>query len=258
MNYLILDPSQKTNSGEFKISNQDRIVHILKVLQKKEGDKIKSGLLNDSLGIFKILKITPQEILGSYTPIIKPKRRSPGINLIVSVQRPPTVEKILELAGVWGVQSLEFRLATLSRTEYLTSPVWKEENIKEKLILGMEQGGNVFLPKLDLGFVPPGKNIPFEKKQSISERVSSPQTFLYLDKKGKFIQEFLPLEEKEYSILVGPEPGWTKTELEIFRKYNIPGVRLSSSVLRSEQAVSFFLSQWENSVSRLEGQRIRK
>ncbi|PKA15156.1 RsmE family RNA methyltransferase [Leptospira haakeii] len=245
MNYLILDPSQKTNSGEFKIINQDKIIHILKVLQKKEGNKIKAGLLNESLGIFKIRNISPQEVLGSYTPIIKPKRRSPGINLIVSVQRPPTVEKILELAGVWGVQSLEFRLATLSRTEYLTSPVWKEENIKEKLILGMEQGGNVFLPKLELGFVPPGKKTSFEKKQSISEIVSSSRKFFYLDKKGKFIQEILPLDEKEYFILLGPEPGWTKTELEVFRKSNIPGIRLSSSVLRSEQAVSFFLSQWE-------------
>lgn len=252
MNYLILDPSQKTNSGEFKISNKERISHILNILQKKEGDKIKAGLLNESLGIFKILKVSLEEILGTYAPIIKPKRRSPGINLIVSVQRPPTIEKILELASVWGVQSLEFRLATLSRKEYLTSPVWKEENIKEKLILGMEQGGNVFLPRVELGFIPPGKKTSFEKKESISEIVSSSRKFFYLDKKGKSIQEHHPLADKEYSILVGPEPGWTKAELEIFRKYNIPGIKLSSSVLRSEQAVSFFLSQWENSISKLD------
>ncbi|PJZ26235.1 16S rRNA methyltransferase [Leptospira hartskeerlii] len=249
MNYLILDPSQKTNSGEFKISNKDRITHILKVLQKKESDKIKAGLINESLGIFKILKISPEEISGSYTSIIRPKRRSPVINLIVSVQRPPTIEKILELVGVWGTYSIEFRLSTLSRTEYLTSPVWKEENMKEKLILGMEQGGNVFLPRVELGFVPPGKKTSFEKKQSVSEIVDpSSRKFFYLDKKGKSIQEILPLGEKEYSILVGPEPGWTKAELETFRKSNIPGIRLSSSVLRSEQAVSFFLSQWENSI----------
>ncbi|MEI1278310.1 RsmE family RNA methyltransferase [Leptospira venezuelensis] len=253
MNYLVLDLSQKTNSGEFKIFNKDRASHIRNILQKKEGDRIKAGLLNESLGIFKILKISSEEILGSYKQIIKPKRRSPGINLIVSVQRPPTVEKILELAGVWGVQSLEFRLATLSRTEYLTSPVWKEENIKEKLILGMEQGGNVFFPKIELGFVPPGKNKSFEKKESISEIVtSSSRKSFYLDKNGRTIQEFLPLQEKEYSILVGPEPGWTKTELETFKKSNIQGIRLSSSVLRSEQAVSFFLSQWENSVPHLD------
>ncbi|GBF37457.1 RsmE family RNA methyltransferase [Leptospira johnsonii] len=253
MNYLLLDPSQETDSGKFKILNKDRITHILKVLQKKEGDKIKAGLLDTSLGTFKILKTSTEEILGSYAPILRPKRRSPAVQLIVSVQRPPTVEKILELAGVWGVSSLEFRLATLSRTEYLTSPVWKEENSKEKLILGMEQGGNVFLPKLELGFVPPGKKTSFEKKGSISEIVASnSRNFFYLDKKGKSIQEFNPLPEKEYSILVGPEPGWTKAELEIFRKSNIPGVRLSCSVLRSEQAVSFFLSQWENSVPRLD------
>lgn len=249
MNYLLLDPSQKSESGEFKISNKDRIAHIQKVLQKKEGDKIKAGLLDTSLGIFKILKLSSDEILGSYTPVIKPKRRSPAINLIVSVQRPPTIEKILELAGVWGVKSLECRLATLSRTEYLTSPIWKEENIKEKLILGMEQGGNVFLPRFELGFIPPEKKTSFEKKESISETVnSSSRNFFYLDKKGKSIQKYLPLDEKEYSILVGPEPGWTKRELEIFKKSNIPGIRLSTSVLRSEQAVSFFLSQWENLV----------
>ncbi|EIE01531.1 RsmE family RNA methyltransferase [Leptospira licerasiae] len=250
MNYLILDPSQKIHSGEFKISNQGRINHILKVLQKREGDRIKAGLLDTSLGIFKIRKLSPDGILGSYTEILKPKRRSPSIHLILSVQRPPTVEKILELAGVWGVQSLEFRLASLSRTEYLTSPIWKEENIREKLILGMEQGGNVFFPKWELGFVPPGKKSSFQKKGSISEIINSSRKFFYLDKKGRSIQEFLPLDEKEYCILVGPEPGWTKAELEIFRKSNIPGVRLSSSVLRSEQAVSFFLSQWENSLPR--------
>ncbi|PJZ78918.1 RsmE family RNA methyltransferase [Leptospira neocaledonica] len=248
MNYLILDPSQKADSGEFKILNKDRINHILKILQKKKGDKIKAGLLNTSLGIFKILQVSSEEIFGSYIPILQPKRRSPAIHLIVSVQRPPTVEKILELAGVWGIHSLEFRLATLSRTEYLTSPVWKEENRREKLILGMEQGGNIFLPDIELGFIPPGKKTSFEKKQSISEIVtSSSRNFFYLDKKGKSIQKFNRMSEKEYSILVGPEPGWTKAELEIFRKSNIPGIRLSSSVLRSEQAVSFFLSQWENS-----------
>lgn len=249
MNYLLLDPSQETDPGKFKISNQVRVTHILKVLQKKEGDKIKAGLLNSSLGIFKILKVNAAELLGTYTPVLKPKRRNPGIQLIVSVQRPPTVEKILELSGVWGVSGLEFRLAALSRTEYLTSPVWKEENMKAKLLLGMEQGGNIFFPKLTLGFVPPGKKASFEKKGSISEIVrSSSHRFYYLDKKGKAIREFFPFQEKEYSILVGPEPGWTKTELEIFKKLNIPSIRISSSILRSEQAVSFFLSQWESSV----------
>ncbi|TGL62414.1 RsmE family RNA methyltransferase [Leptospira sarikeiensis] len=247
MNYLILDPSQKQNSGEFLISDQTKILHIRNVLKKKAGDSIKAGLIDNSLGKFKILSLNDTQILGKYTQILKSKERSPKIRLVVSVQRPPTVEKILELAGVWGVSYLEFRLAELSRREYLTSPVWREEKILEKLILGMEQGGNVFLPKIELGFSLPGNKLKSEKKATISERVlSGSENFFYLDKKGPKIGiHSSSLKEKEYSILIGPEAGWTYPEIQIFQKQKIRPLGLSKSILRSEQAVSFFLSQWE-------------
>ncbi|TGJ98672.1 RsmE family RNA methyltransferase [Leptospira langatensis] len=150
----------------------------------------------------------------------------------------------------------------------------------------MEQGGNIYLPQLELGFSLPEKGKAPVRDKSLKERCETIKgPAFYLDKKGLLLSEYkedirrdLSRSENAYgdlsrkdpisskkgfpesksesfevgstgpvSILLGPEPGWTKREIAFFHEKKIQPVRLSKAVLRSEQAFAFFLAQWEAS-----------
>lgn len=249
MNILLLNRGEETSAGEFRIRRPQIINHINRILKKKSGDSVKAGLEDDSLGLFRIKSVSEEEIRGKFTAILRPRRRSPEVRAVVSVQRPPTVEKILHLAGVWGISNLCFVLAELSRKEYLTSPVWKGSDLYDNLRLGMEQGGNIHLPKTSLGFTIPEKGTQPSSFLTVNDLISdsSIKTEFYLDPNGIRLSDIPPEEDLQEGITIylGPEPGWSNREKSLFRKKDIRPIRLSRSILRSEQAFSFFLAQWE-------------
>ncbi|MFB5651690.1 RsmE family RNA methyltransferase [Leptospira wolffii] len=249
MNILLLGPEDRISSGEYRVSRKIALDHIFGILKKKEGDSLKAGFENESLGLFRILQSGPNELVGKYIPIIRTLKRTRGLKMLLAVQRPPTVEKILHLAGVWGLDSLEFLVADLSRREYLTSPVWRESLIREQIRLGMEQGANVHRPEIRILFSPPEKG-KSSSGSSFQERILElPSSSFYLDPKGEslFSEKISHTIKSEplKTVLLGPEAGWSPKEIELLKSSGMRGIRLSRAILRSEQAFAFFLSQWE-------------
>lgn len=258
MNLLLLTPEERIRDSEYSVRDRQRVDHILNVLKKREGDSVRAGILNESLGSFRITAVREREIEGRYRRILFASPRSPKLALFSALQRPPTVEKILQLAGTWGISEIGFFNSELSRKEYLTSPVWRTENLRTELRLGMEQGRCVFEPRIRLFFSPPqsGKK-PVLKNDWKAELSSFPGRLFYLDRKGESLAALTEFENENAAcgFLLGPEPGWSPGEKEEFREIGALPVRLSRSVLRSEQALAFLLAQQEEI---LERKRIRK
>ncbi|EQA37140.1 RNA methyltransferase, RsmE family [Leptospira inadai serovar Lyme str. 10] len=248
MNILLLSRENETEDKKYKISDPIRINHISNILNKNPSDSIKAGILNESLGKFKIVHLDPRCILGKYVKIIVPKRRTPSLSLFSAVQRPPTVEKILHLAGTWGIESIEFYATDLSRNEYLTSPIWKSENFRVELRLGMEQGWNVFEPSVSLGFsIPSAKERIVSKAKFYDVLPDFSGSLFYLDRKGDTLESLLSTRTNipDAGFLLGPEPGWSKKERKRFRELGASPIKVSSAILRSENALAFLLAQWE-------------
>nr|WP_232371697.1 RsmE family RNA methyltransferase [Leptospira ainazelensis] len=236
------------NSDRFRILDPIKIKHISEILKKQIGDRLRAGIVDKNLGQLRIETLGPKEIVGSYRPILNPKRRFPEVHLLLAVNRPPTVRKILELSGTWGVASIRFFLAKNSRKDYLTSPVWKPEEIEKELLEGMEQGKNIFLPKIESDFENRPETVLFEKTKDLDF------TFRFvLDRKGKSITRIFEelhnknLEYSENRILValGPESGFVKKEIGFWKDNGFESVTVSSRVLRTETAVAFLLSRLE-------------
>ncbi|TGM60023.1 RsmE family RNA methyltransferase [Leptospira adleri] len=249
MNLLICKEEWRiANSNRFRITDPIRIKHISEILKKRIGDRIKAGIVNQSLGQWLIEESNSHEIVGTYKPILKPKRRFPEVRILLAVNRPPTVRKILELSGTWGVSEIRFFLSKNSRKDYLTSPVWKSEEMEKELWEGMEQGKNIFLPKVHLDFQNRPETIPLETEKN----GNFPFRFL-LDRKGKSIVRIFEnrknknFEYSNFGILaaIGPESGFVKKEVELFQKHGFENVTVSSRVLRTETAVAFLLSRLE-------------
>ncbi|EQA43340.1 RNA methyltransferase, RsmE family [Leptospira broomii serovar Hurstbridge str. 5399] len=248
MNILLLSREDETEDKKFKVTDPIRINHIRNILKKKPSDSIKAGILNDSLGKFKIIYIDTKYILGNYVKIVVPKRRTPSLSLFSAVQRPPTVEKILHLAGTWGIESIKFHTTDLSRDEYLTSPIWKSENLRAELRIGMEQGWNVFEPSISLGFSIPIANERTRSKAKFSDVLPDfSGSLFYLDRKGGMFDSLLSARMSILNVgfLLGPEPGWSAKEMKRFREIGASPLNVSSAILRSEHALAFLLAQWE-------------
>nr|WP_232380733.1 RsmE family RNA methyltransferase [Leptospira ainlahdjerensis] len=235
-------------SNRFRIVDPIKIKHISEILRKQIGDRLRAGIVDQSFGQFRIEELSLKEIVGTYKPILTPKRRIPEVHLLLAVNRPPTVRKILELAGTWGVCEIQFFLTKNSRRDYLTSPVWKSEEIEKELLEGMEQGKNVFLPKVALDSENRPETVFLEKTKDRKFR------FLFLlDRKGKTISRIFEepynrnLEYSENRILVaiGPESGFVKKEIDFWKDSGFESVTVSSRVLRTETAVAFLLSRLE-------------
>lgn len=77
-------------------------------MNKREGDRLKAGLIDTDLGQFFLEKINKNQIVGIYKPILVPRPRFPEVHILMAINRPPTIRKILQLAGTWGVTSIHF------------------------------------------------------------------------------------------------------------------------------------------------------
>lgn len=211
-------------------------------------------MLNESLGVFVLEEISSSSIVGRYRPLFRPRPRVFEVNLLLAVNRPPTVRKILQLAGTWGIASITFFLAKNSRREYLTSPVWKREEMEAELIEGMEQGKNVFFPVVKTEFRNDTRSLLSELE---TERKCS-QSFV-LDRKGDSLYSVLskngifttlgPGRDIDpigsFLFVLGPESGLVPEELDFWKKRGFSGIRVSKRVLRTETALAFLLSQLE-------------
>ena len=234
MNYLILEPSEKIEENIYQIKNLLKVNHINEILKKNKNDKLKAIKIDHSYGIFTILEKTKTFILGRYRQILKPKLKS-ELSLLCAVQRPQTTKKILQIAGMFGIREIYFFYAKNSRTQYLTSSIWENDQIKQNLVEGMQQGGNIFLPKTFYNI-----NIDLYLNQFRNYH----KILLYKQSKFKFDIKFKKVDK--VVLLLGPEAGFTFKEISKFKNYNFKSFKLSSKILRSEQALLYSLSKLES------------
>ncbi len=65
-----------------------------------------------------------------------------------------------------------------------------------------------------------------------------PNRAIYLNSTGEPREKILKGEIKDLAVFVGPEGGWSESEISIFSKHNIPAVSLGHQILRSETAAT--------------------
>ncbi|WP_061218637.1 16S rRNA (uracil(1498)-N(3))-methyltransferase [Leptospira weilii] len=252
MNLLICKEEWRiAKSNRFSIQDPEKIQHICNILNKREGARLKAGLIDTSLGKFILEKIESNRIVGIYKPILVPTPRFPEVHILLAINRPPTVRKILQLAGTWGVSSIHFFVSRNSRREYLTSPVWNSIEIESELLKGMEQGKNIFLPKIHFDFKNRLETVLQEKFKKIGF------TFRFvLDRRGTTLPQIIeekksdlnfeiPSRTPQVFVAIGPESGFVRNEIDLWKRFDFKELNLSSQVLRTETAVAFLLARLE-------------
>ncbi len=148
MNWILIVPEDQTGESAFSLRNE-RHSHIQSILKKGIGDSIKLILLNQGHFLGRIDFQNQNETVIKLESSVSYPDFTPNITTVCILPRPQTGKKILHLAGCYGVDSL-FWIPDGKSKEYLTSPVYNQNESFRYLYEGMMQSGNFRLPKIEL------------------------------------------------------------------------------------------------------------
>ena len=233
MNLLLLDETEFMESNRYRLGYQ-KSKHLLEIKKAKLEDKIKCGRINLDLGIFIIEKLEEDNIIGNYIKLQEKDRRSPGLDLYIAYQRPQTMKKILFIAGMLEIKKITVFPITKSEKSYESSSLWQNERWKDEVILGMEQGKNIYPTDLDrLSHKSKIKNFLLEG------------IVIILDASGESLKKvFSSIQsQRVVHIIIGPEGGFTIDDLSYFKQFGGIVVSLGKIPLRTEYALTTFVAQ---------------
>ncbi len=151
-------------------------------------------------------------------------KRDGNVTLAFSMIKKENMELVLQKCTEIGV----FKFIPLL-TERTVKTGWNNERMQKIIVEATEQSG--------WGEVPELVNEPVKLEKYLKENTS--QNIYVLDFAGAAL-ETIPLlfsgRLGEIIILVGPEGGFSESERQLFKKYNLNIISLGKNVLRAETA----------------------
>ena len=234
MNLILLDQHDFTENNNALLKGR-RAEHAISVLNTEVGKTIKVGLVNGNIGQGQIISIEDKCITLKIDNLnITPPSPLP-ITLIVAMQRPKTMKKILQSATAMAVKKFYIIETWKVEKSYWTSPLLLPENIEEQLRLGLEQGGDTVLPEIIIK----KRFKPFVEDEL--PEILKGTTGLVAHPTG---EKPCPHQaQKKVTLAIGPEGGFTDYEVEKFTDEGMKAVNIGKRTLRSEFAVTAILGK---------------
>lgn len=229
MNLLILEESEYTE-GYFTIKGR-KFEHLQSIKKIQVESEIPAGRINQSIGTFRVFQIHNFQVLGTYHPEKIPKSLFPASSIFIAYQRPQTMKKILFLVGMFGIPRLLFFRAAKSEKSYESSSLWKDSRWKEEIILGMEQGKNIFFPEI----------IHCKNLSELKPHLCKEHFWIFHPGEPKMNQ----IPKDALQMVLGPEGGFLELELEWFQEIGGQKIGLSEIPYRTEYALVGAISQIE-------------
>jgi RsmE family RNA methyltransferase len=211
----------------------NRFEHVRGVLRMGVGDTFDVGCINGPTGKATVRFLDAEALefeveWGSAPP------KPPPVHLLVGMCRPATARKILVTAPTLGIRELSFVPCTRSDPAYAKSGLWTSGEWRERLIEGVEQAFDTWLPEvrradsLEAGLA----GVPVEShKLALDVYEGTDSLSAVMIERGRPV-----------SLAIGPERGWAKPDRERLRAHGFTLVSAGTRVLRVETAVTVALA----------------
>ena len=193
----------------------------------KNGKEILAGVVNGQIGKACFSEISESRISGHFSG----ERDSPEllkIDLVTAICRPPTVRKVIKLAASFGVRSLSLVKTERTEKSYLSSHSLKDHEIDRELLLGLQQSAATTTPKV--------KIYPSLIDLLSSLEQNNENLRFFGDQQALNIRQALGDTLNEATIAIGPEAGWSSSEVASLQKHRFTAISLGVRSLRVEQA----------------------
>ncbi|MBF0112428.1 MAG: 16S rRNA (uracil(1498)-N(3))-methyltransferase [Desulfamplus sp.] len=243
MNLILLFEDDFISSDRVALSGR-RAEHILKVHRAKIGDRLSVGLLNSKIGEGEVIEINSFNIKVELRVkfFIEPPAPLP-ITLVVALPRPKMLRRILQSVSSLGVKEIYFINSWRVEKSFWSSPILEPNNLKQDLILGLEQAKDTILPNIYLK--------RFFKQfvdDDILQLISRYQTKfnnnpLSITAHPKGVIACPQNIEQSAILAMGPEGGFIDIEIRSLEAAGFTTVNLGDRILRLETAIPFILAK---------------
>lgn len=233
MNLIILFEKDFVKNNTVRLKDR-RLKHVLSVHRANLGDTLKVGLLNNKMGKGLITKLNDEE-MEMEVELIDSSPSPLNVQLILAMPRPKALKRIIQDVTTMGIKQIYIIKTWRVEKSFWSSPVLKEDILLENMILGLEQGKDTILPKIEV--VKLFK--PFVE-DSIPDIIKG--TRAIVAHPGS--QKESPRNIKDpVSLAIGPEGGFIPYEVEMLEKQGFESVNLGERILRVETAIPVILGR---------------
>lgn len=233
MNLILLE-KKELDSSTVLLENH-RAKHIIEVLKPEIGQSIKVGLVNNNIGQGKVISIKDACVeLELYNFTTCPPSPAP-VTLVIAMQRPKTLRKILQSATAMGVKKFIILETWKVEKSYWTSPLLQPDKLEEQFILGLEQAGDTVLPEVII-------------KKRFKPFVEDELPGTVKGTTGLIAHPYCDAEcphqvKGPVTLAIGPEGGFTEYEIEKMTQAGMQPVSMGTRILRSEFAMTAIMGK---------------
>ncbi|HJV90849.1 MAG TPA: 16S rRNA (uracil(1498)-N(3))-methyltransferase [Holophagaceae bacterium] len=228
MNLLLLEPGDLLAPDRARISGR-RLVHAREILKAQGGSTLKAGLVDGPLGTARVMALEGDHLDLELALDQVPPPKIP-LTLLLALPRPKVLNRVLASAASLGVARIVLLNAWKVEKAYWKSPRMAPQNLRDQLILGLEQARDTVLPEVRVERL--FKPFVAERLPALLEGARG----LVADPSGAGDCPRSP--GGPLVLAVGPEGGWIPAELESLRRAGCEAVNLGPRILRTETALA--------------------
>jgi RsmE family RNA methyltransferase len=205
-----------------------RTRHLFSVLRARPGDRFSAGIVNGGKGVMEVLSFQEGGIRFRFEAREEAEPLFP-LDIIIGFPRPLVTGRLLKDLTSLGLRSLHFVCSTLCEKSYMRASLWKNGGYARHVREGLQQSGATRTPQVRL----------HEGLKSclacFADRVEA--ALCVLDPRAGKTLSLAEAPRRDSAVLaIGPERGWTVTEVNALGGAGFHAYRLGRRILRTEAA----------------------
>lgn len=238
MNLLLLFEHDFIASDRVRLTDH-RLHHLLSVKKISINESLEVGLLNDRLGLGRVLSIAKDSI-ELEVQLHKEPVAPLAVHLILALPRPKMLKRILQTVSAMGVKQLSLIHSVKVEKSYWQTPWLETEKLQQHLILGLEQAKDTMLPEVKYyqRFKPFVEDV-------LPELIVGTQAIVAHPGRGTFCltKDLKEAKEQAVTLAIGPEGGFIDYEIAQFEQAGFACCHLGERILRVENAIPVLLGR---------------
>jgi len=233
MNLILLFKEDLITPKKARLSGR-RFEHARDILKVKIGSELTVGKVNGSIGSGKIVAIAKDSLELE----LNLKQKAPAsldLTLIMALPRPQMFKRTLQCVSALGVKKIIIlNFAKVEKSLWQSSTL-KPEEIRQDLILGLEQAKDTVLPKVILK-----KQFKPFVEDELPDLIKDKKAWVaHPGEKGKLSK----IDGKGAVLIIGPEGGLVDFEVDLLKSKGVKAVTLGERILRFEHVIPYVIGK---------------
>ncbi len=228
MNLVLLLPEDLVAPDLARLTGR-RLAHVREVHRARVGDDLSVGLLDGNIGRGRVLRLDDEVLELALTLDQVPPPKLP-MTLLIALPRPKVLNRVVAAAASLGAARIVLLNAWKVEKAYWASPRLQPENLREQLLLGLEQAKDTVLPELRLARL----FRPFVEDE-LPGLLGEGTGLLAHPGSGLAAPKVLVVP---VTLAIGPEGGWIEAEVQSLLKAGMKPLDLGPRILRTETALA--------------------